>query len=327
METSRQPLAEEPCDAPVAEGAAVGAPTARRPLISTAEGTSAAAFAPLDWGLLLSAAVIWGSSFLLIAEGLEALRPGTITWLRVIFGFGALTCFPAARRVRVDRQDWPRIAVVGLTWMAFPMTMFPIAEQWISSGVTGMLNGALPLFSALVASILLRRAPGRVQLIGLAVGFAGVVLVSLPSMQGGSKTALGASLVLVAMASYGIATNVVVPLQQRYGTLPVIWRAQVVAIVLTAPYGLVGLPASHFEWVPVLAVVALGALGTGIAFLAAGTLIGRVGATRGSVLGYLLPVVAVVLGALVRNETVEAIAVIGMVLVMAGAWITSRAGH
>ena len=165
------------------------------------------------------------------------------------------------------------------------------------------------------------------QLVGLTVGFAGVVLVSLPSMRGGSETALGASLVLLAMASYGVATNLVVPLQHRYGALPVIWRAQVVAIVLTLPYGVVGVPGSDFAWVPVLSVVALGALGTGVAFLAAGTLIGRVGATRGSVLAYLIPVVAVVLGAVVRDETVEAIAVAGMVLVLAGAWITSRAGH
>ena len=71
------------------------------------------------------------------------------------------------------------------------MTMFPIAEQWISSGVTGMLNGALPLFSAITAAILLRRSPARAQLVGLSVGFVGVVLVSLPSMQGGARTASG----------------------------------------------------------------------------------------------------------------------------------------
>ena len=111
------------------------------------------------------------------------------------------------------------------------------------------------------------------------------------------------------MASYGVATNLVVPLQQQYGALPVIWRAQMVAIVLAASVR----PGRH----PGLALrVAAGRwrswcsapLGTGIAFLAAGTLIGRVGATRGSILAYLIPVVAVVLGALLRDEAVEAIA-------------------
>lgn len=300
-------------------------PVPRRGL--TSEGTSVHPFTPADWGLLLAPALIWGSSFLLIAEGLESLEPGVVTWLRVIFGFLALTPVPAVRRVRIDPEDRLRVALIGLVWMAFPMTMFPIAEQRISSSVTGMLNGALPLFAAAIAAVLLRRPPGRAQLVGLTVGFAGVVAISLPSLRGGSQTGLGAGLVILAMFSYGIATNLVVPLQQKYGSLPVIWRGQVVAIALTAPFGLAGLPASTFEVVPVLATVALGALGTGVAFIAAGTLMGRVGATRGSVLAYLIPVVALALGVVFRGEDVAAIALVGLVLVLGGAWLTSRAGR
>jgi drug/metabolite transporter (DMT)-like permease len=301
-------------------------PAARR-LLSTSEGASAAAFAPFDWALLLVAAGIWGASFLLIAEGLESLAPGMITLLRVVFGFLALAAFPRARWGRIEAEDRPRIALVGLLWMALPMTIFPIAEQWISSSIAGMLNGALPLFAAAVAAILLRRPPGRLQQAGILVGFLGVVAISLPSMQGGSRTALGAALVVVAMISYGLATNVVVPLQQRYGALPVIWRAQIVAIVLTAPYGLAGLGSSSFAWGPVGAVVVLGALGTGLAFVAGGTLIGRVGATRAAVLAFIIPVVALVLGVVLRDEHVEALAIAGLVLVLAGAWLTSRAGR
>jgi len=295
--------------------------------VATAEGTSSERFAATDWSLLAIPALIWGSSFLLIAIGLDSLAPTTITWLRVVFGFAALSCLPATRRVRIKRADLPRVALVGLVWMAFPMSMFPLAEQWIDSSVTGMLNGGLPLFSAMVAFILLRRPPGRTQLAGLALGFAGVVLVSLPSLRGTPRTALGAALVVVAMVSYGVATNVVVPLQQRYGSLPVIWRAQAVAIVLTTPLGIAGLGSSAWAWRPVLATVVLGAFGTGFAFIAAGTLMGRVGATRGSVLGYLIPVVAVVLGVVLHHEHVAAIALVGTALVLLGAYATSRAGH
>jgi drug/metabolite transporter (DMT)-like permease len=302
-------------------------PPAARRLLSTAEGASAAAFDPLDWTLLLVASGIWGASFLLIAEGLESLAPGTITLGRIVFGFLALATLPGARRSRIEPEDRLRIALVGLLWMALPMTIFPIAEQWISSSITGMLNGALPLFAAAVAAIMLRRPPGRRQQAGILVGFVGVVAISLPSMQGGSRTALGASLVVVAMISYGIATNVVVPLQQRYGALPVIWRAQMVAIVLAAPYGLVGLRSSSFAWGPVGAVVVLGALGTGLAYVAAGTLIGRVGATRAAVLAYIIPVIALVLGVVLRDEHVAALAILGLGLVLAGAWLTSRAGR
>jgi len=299
----------------------------RNRLISTSEGTSAHPFTPADWGLLLIPSVIWGASFLLIAEGLEAFEPGVVTLLRIVFGFTALAAIPSARRTRIDREDWPRIALVGVVWIAFPMTMFPLAEQWISSSVTGMLNGSMPLFSAAVAGLLLRRPPGRNQVLGLVVGFAGVVAISLPSLQGGSRTALGAGLVLLAMFSYGFATNLVVPLQQRYGTVPVIWRAQAVGIVLTVPFGLAGLPGSNFAWRPFAAVFVLGAVGTGLAFIAAGTLMGRVGATRGSVLAYLIPVVALVLGVALRDESVALIALVGLVLVLAGAFLTTRAGR
>ncbi len=300
---------------------------ARARLIATSEGTSTAAFSSRDWLLLSIPALIWGSSFLLIAEGLESLEPGTVTWLRIVFGFAALSCFPSSRRVSIAPEDRTRVLLVGLVWMAFPMTMFPIAEQWLDSSVTGMLNGSMPLFAASIAAMLLRRPPGRTQLIGLAVGFLGVVMIGVPSLQSGSRTALGAGLVILAMVSYGIAANLVVPLQHHYGAVPVIWRAQIAAVVLTAPYGLAGLPASTFEWRPVLAVLALGALGTGIAFIVATTLVGRVGATRGSVMAYLIPVVALVLGVVVRDENVAALAIAGMAVVLAGAWITSRAGR
>lgn len=300
---------------------------AKRKLISTTEGTSFHPFTPADWGLLLIPSLIWGGSFLLIAEGLESFAPGVVTLLRISFGFLALGAIPAARRTRIDREDWPRVALIGVVWLAFPMTMFPLAEQWISTSVTGMLNGAMPLFSAGVAGMLLRRLPGRTQMLGLGIGFAGVVAISIPSWSGGSRPALGASLVICAMFSYGFATNLMVPMQQRYGTVPVIWRAQAVAIALTAPFGFAGLGASSFAWRSFAAVILLGAVGTGIAFIAAGTLMGRVGATRGSVLAYLIPVVALTLGVLVRNESVAPLALGGLALVLSGAFLTTRAGR
>jgi drug/metabolite transporter (DMT)-like permease len=293
----------------------------------TAEGRSAAAFEPFDWALIAVASTVWGASFLLIAEGLESLEPGVVAFGRLSCGFLALALIPKARRTRIEPGDRPRVVLLGLVWLAIPMVLFPIAEQWVSSAVAGMLNGAVPLVAAVIASVLLRRAPGRHQIAGLIVGFLGVIAISLPSMQGGSRTALGASLVLVAVVSYGFAGNFLVPLQQRYGSLPVIWRAQMAGLVFTAPYALIGLPDSSLEWKPVAAVVVLGALGTGLAFVAAGTLFGRVGATRGSVIGYLITVVALALGLVFRDEHVAALAIAGLPVVLVGAWLTSRAGR
>ena len=312
-------------DDPARGDLAEAAPIKRLPV--TAEGRSSAAFEPFDWMLIAVASAVWGASFLLIAEGLETLEPGLVAFGRLAFGFLALTLVPKARRTKIDPVDRPRLVMLGFVWLAVPMMLFPIAEQWVSSAVAGMLNGAVPLVAALIASVLLRRAPGRNQIAGLIVGFLGVLAISLPSMTGGSRTALGASLVLVAIVSYGFAGNFIVPLQQRYGSLPIIWRAQMAGLVFTAPYAagrraglLAGVEAGGCGRCP-------RCLGTGLAFVAAGTLFGRVGATRGSVIGYLIPVVALGLGVVFRDEHVAALAIAGLILVLLGAWLTSRAGH
>lgn len=322
----REPVTSTRDDADAASGRSDAAARAAR-LPATSEGLSSASFEPLDWGLLAVASLVWGASFLLIAEALETMEPGVVAWLRILFGVVAVAAVPASRRRSIDRADMPRVALLGVVWLAVPMTMFPVAEQWVSSSVAGMLNGAVPLFSALVAAMFLRRAPGRNQVIGLLIGFVGVVAISLPSLQGGSRTALGVSLVLVALVSYGFAGNIIVPLQHRYSALPVILRAQAFGLVFTAPYALTGVGDSSLAWKSLGAVVLLGALGTGVAFVAAGTLMGRVGATRGSVIGYLIPVVALLLGVLLRNEDVEAIAIVGLGIVLVGAWVVSRAGR
>jgi drug/metabolite transporter (DMT)-like permease len=293
-------------------------------MLRTAEGSRLHAFGPVEWGLLGAVAVIWGSSFLLIAEGLEAYSPGMVTWVRLTLGMLTLAMFPASRR-RVDRTDWPPIAALAMVWMAVPFLLFPIAQQWISSSLAGMLNGAMPLFAAVVATLLLRRLPGRAQLVGLLIGFAGVTLLTLYGAEDPeSSTVLGIALVLVAVACYGFAVNIAVPLQQRYGSLPVLLRALGVASVATAPFGLAGIGDASLELLPTLSIVGLGALGSGVAFVAMANLVGRAGATRGAVAVYFIPIVALVLGIIVRDETVTVPAVIGIGLVLVGAYVTSR---
>lgn len=292
------------------------------PLPATAEGTRKQAFGPIEWGLVSAVAAIWGSSFLFMAIGLEAFRPGVITFTRVAVGTATLALFPKARRP-VDQADFGRIALLGVVWMGLPLLLFPIAQQWIDSSLAGMLNGFVPLMTAAVATLLLRRLPGNRQLVGLLVGFSGVVAISWPSVQGGRSTALGTILVFVAVSLYGLAANLTVPLQQRYGALPVILRAQLVALLIVTPFGLLQLSGSSWSWPSALAMVPLGVLSTGIAFVAMSVLVGRAGAARGSLSLYFIPVVAILLGVLLRGEQVALIALIGTALVLVGAWLTS----
>ena len=278
----------------------------------------------MDWFLLIVPGAIWGASFLFIAEGLEAMGPNGVTFTRILVGFLTLAVFPGSRRP-VSREDWPAIALVGVLWMAFPLSMFPYAEQRVSSALTGMLNGAVPLFTAIVAAGMARRWPSHGIAVGLAVGLAGGVLMALPTVGQGRSTTVGVLLILAALVSYGFALNVARPVQQRQGALPVIWRAQAVALLLTAPLGLPEMLQARWSPRPLLALLALGALGTGVAYVLTVFAAGRVGATKASATAFLIPPVALLLGVLVRGEHVATLSVLGGAVCLAGAWLMRRA--
>jgi drug/metabolite transporter (DMT)-like permease len=276
-----------------------------------------------DWVLLVVPGVIWGASFLFIAEGLRALGPNGVTFLRILIGFATLALFPAARGP-VAREDRWRIAWLGLVWFALPLSLFPFAEQRVTSALTGMLNGANPIFTAIVAALLTRRPPTRGVAIGLAVGLVGAVLVALPSIGEGASSATGVAMILLALTFYGFALNLARPLQQRNGALPVLWRAQGVALLATAPLGIPEVLHAHWSLGPVLSLLALGMLGTGVAFVITAVAAGRLGATRASATAYFMPVVALLLGVAVRGEHVAALSVVGSAVLLAGAWVMRR---
>jgi drug/metabolite transporter (DMT)-like permease len=295
----------------------------RRSVLSTAEGENRDAFTPGDWGLFGSIGAIWGASFLFIAIGLESFEPGVITWARVALGAAVLWILPASR-APVDRHDRPRLLAVSVLWVAIPFTLFPLAEQHITSALTGLLNGAVPILTATFGAIMLRRLPDRSHLVGLAMGFIGVAIIALPAAGSGSSEAIGVAMVLAAITCYGCAANIAVPLTQRHGSLPVMARMLTIAAVLTAPFGLAGIPESSFGWTSFAAVAVLGMVGTGIAFWIMGRLIARVGATRAGFAIYLTPVVALLLGVVFLDERVHAGALAGIALVIGGAILASR---
>ena len=292
-------------------------------MLEATASTNEGAFTAGDWGLFAAISLIWGSSFLFIAVGLESIEPGLITWGRVALGAAVLNVLPRAR-VSIEPDDRRRLVVLSVVWVGIPFTLFPLAEQHINSAVTGMLNGSQPIFAALVAGVLLRRPPTRQQAIGLAIGLAGVIAISASQAGEGGSAWIGVAMVVGATLCYGFAVNIAPPLQQRYGSLPIMARMLALAAVWTAPFGIVSIPSSTFSWGPVAAVAFIGAVGTGLAFVIMGTLVGRVGATRSSLITYVIPVVALALGVVLQGDRVTAPAIAGVVLVVAGAVLASR---
>ncbi|MEO8129336.1 MAG: DMT family transporter [Bryobacteraceae bacterium] len=276
------------------------------------------------WLLLIIPGLIWGASFLFIAEGLRSIGPSGVCFVRICIGFATLALFPSARKP-VARADWGNVAWLGLLWFAFPLSMFPFAEQRVSSALTGMLNGANPLFATLVAAYIVRRAPSRGVAAGLAVGLTGTVLIALPAMNEGRSSAIGIAMILAALVSYGVALSIARSLQQQYGAVPVIWRAQGVALILTAPLGIPDLFTAHWSLYPALSLLALGIFGTAIANVVLASAAGRFGAARASSTTFLIPVVALALGVAVRNEQVALLSVAGCLVCLMGAWLMKRA--
>ena len=149
--------------------------------------------------------------------------------------------------------------------------------------------------------------------------------MALPAMNEGRSSTLGIIMIFAALVSYGIALNIARSLQQKYGAVPVIWRAQAVALVLTAPLGIPDLIAAKWTPVPLLSMLALGVFGTAIANVLMASAAGRFGAARASGTTFLIPVVALVLGVIVRHEQVVPLALFGGLVCLVGAWLMKRA--
>ena len=279
-------------------------------------------FELLDWGLLLGAAGIWGASFFFIDIGLEAFEPGLVTFFRITFGCIVLWLIPT-KSTPISSEDRKKVLLLGVTWIAFPLTMFPIAQQWINSSLTGMLNSAMPVLTVLIGLAVFKIPTASIQLIGVITGLGGLFLIGLPEVTTDGTNALGVLLVILAVLSYSVAVPIAGPLQREYGAIPVVRNALLVAVVLSTPYGVVGITDSGFAWGPMIACIALGTGGTGIAFALAAELNGRVGAVRTSIVTYLIPIVAVFLGVVFRDDTITLWAILGTLVVLMGAFLTT----
>jgi drug/metabolite transporter (DMT)-like permease len=288
------------------------------------EGTQSEGFRLLEWGHVGLTAVIFGSAFLWIALALRSLSPGVIGFSRVALGAGVLLLFSQAR-ILPHRKDWTRIVIAGCLGQAAPALLFAMAEQRISSSLTGMLMSAIPIVTAVLAALVTRHLPTRTRIVGLSIGFIGIGLLSLPALRGAGAEVAGVAMVLLAVLGYSSASMIYAPLQQRYGALAVVMWTLAVASVVLLPFGIVGLKDSSFELLPVVALVILGVLGTGAARSLMVAAIGRLGSVRASIIAFLVPIVALVLGVIVLDETVAAVQVAGAAIAIMGGYLISRA--
>lgn len=294
-----------------------------RRVLATSVGTRPDHFGATEWALLGVTSLTWGSSYLWIALGLESFAPGLIAWMRLAFGAGVLLLLPR-QRVTIERHDWRGIVLVAIVGNAAPALLFALAEQTIESSVAGMLTAATPLATLAIALVLGNRSIRRIHVVGLLLGLVGVVVMSLDNVIGAETGIAGLVYVMIAITGYAITSNVTGPLTQRYGAVAVIVRAQLIGMVVMTPSGIIALGDSRFTWTSFLSIVILGVFGTGMARSLQAALISRSGAPRASIVGYLVPVVAAILGVVVLNESLTPAEIGGLATITLGAFLGSR---
>lgn len=283
---------------------------------------------PTSYLRLGALALFWGASFLLIKLGLEALSPTQIALARIVLGALTLLAICAVRGLRIpgDRDLWRHIAVAAVFANALPWVLLAVGEQSVESGLAGALNATTPLWTVLFGLLAGREALPPRRAAGLLIGFLGVLVIFAP-WQGGGMLGWGVLACVAASASYGIGFVYTGRFITGRGTPPL----ALASMQLTAAIGfsLLALPIDglrmvHWEPVALLAVLALGVVGTGIGFALNYRLIGDEGATTASTVTYIMPIFSVLLGWLLLGEQLPFRVLLGMAVVLVGVALTHR---
>lgn len=303
----------------------------------TSSASSASSSAPVDpkprrvigWRLRFGVlSLIWGFSFLLIKVGTEGYAPFQVTLGRLVFGTAVVAAVLVTKRQRLPRgaRTWAHLAVAALFLNALPFSLFAYAELTIPSTLAGICNATSPLWGMALSLVALSEdRPTRRRVAGLGIGFLGVLTV-LGAWQGfngldfgGTAMALLASLcypigwiyVRRTLAGSGHSNLSLTGAQLLIATVEL---AVVTPLFTSFP--------THFPVVPLLAIVALGAVGTGVAFLIQYGLVAEVGPTTAQMVTYFVPVIATAAGVAVLGESLSWSTPVGAVIVLAGAALT-----
>jgi drug/metabolite transporter (DMT)-like permease len=262
--------------------------------------------------------VIWGLPYLLIKVAVKHLEPGTLVFLRTAIGAVLLTPIAAARReLHPVLARWGWVVAYTVVELAVPWVLLSTAEQRLPSSLSGLLVAAVPLVGAVLYWSVGGRDPlGRRGVLGLFVGLAGVAALVGFDVHGGDA----GSVAIVAVVVLGYASGPLI-LDRRLGDLPilgVVAASLALCAIGYAPYALTHLPHSVPSGRVVASVCVLGVVCTALAFVIFFNLIAEIGPVRATVITYVNPAVAVVLGVAFLHEHFGAGTAVGFLLVLGG---------
>lgn len=275
--------------------------------------------------LLILLGSIWGASYLFIKIGGEYVTPVTLVAIRTTIAGMVLFVAMLARREKLPPRNapiWKWLAVMGLLNSVIPYTLITWGEHYISSGLAAILVGAMPIFTVLLANWMTpdeKMTPPKV--VGVISGFIGVVILFLPDLWSGVAFNLfGGLAVITAALSYALATIYARRHLKGESHMTVAFGQMLMASVILIPASLLLEQPWTLKPTPLAmgSIVTLAVVGTAFAYLMYYWLISNVGATRTSLVTYISPVIAVILGAVYLQEHLQWTTLVGLVLIVAG---------
>ena len=287
-----------------------------------------------DWVVLLVLGLMWGTSYAFIKLGVQTLPTFTLIATRLLIGFVLL-----ATVVFVAREPLPRnprvyvnLLIMAVINIVIPFTLITTAEQSVDSAIAAIINGAVPLVVILLAALTFPDEPITLnRLLGLLVGYAGVIVIVLPGLAASTGSQVSGELALVGSTiAYGIgAVFARAKIRGLRPMIPAVFQVGF-AFVIISVLAFVNERPLDVKWNQdaVIAVIWLGIFGSGVAYLLNFRLLSRIGATRTSILAYFLPIVGIISGALMFGETIDVSVLIGTAMVIGGvALVNSRMGE
>ncbi len=279
---------------------------------------------PIEWLLFVALGFMWGSSYLFIKLAVDSFGTFTLIALRLLIGAAFLWVVLRASRTALprERRIYGHLVVMALVNIALPFTLITWAEQSVDSALAAILNSTVPLFVIVIAPMFLPEEPIRVNgVVGLAIGFIGVVLLVSPGLVTATGDLWGSLALLASSLTYAIG-NVYNRRNVRGlpPLIPAVFQVTfalvivgTLALVLERPW-----ETSTPDLEAWFSIVWLGIFGSGLAYLVYFRLLGRWGATRTALVAYLLPVFGIVLGYLVLDERIDVTLILGTAFIIAG---------
>ncbi|WP_395338545.1 DMT family transporter [Ningiella sp. W23] len=282
-----------------------------------------------EFAELLLLGAIWGASFMLMKEAVPAFGVFALVELRAL---GATLCLLPLVFLKRQGADlikyWPQLLFVGVVNTAVPFCLFNYALLHLDAGLAAILNATAPMFGVLIAYLYLKESITWLGILGIAMGFAGVVLISLEQVSAGSVSFLQAVLpVLAALAAtlcYGISASYLKKYLSGAKPFAVAAGSQIFTAIVLAPIALYHLPVAPPSANAWLSALILAFLCTGLAYVMYFDLIAKIGASRAITVGYLVPLFGIFWGFVILDEILSLAAVMGGAFIIVGVMLATN---